>query len=90
MPVIEINTNLDESLKKITEFCKKLDEAEEKAKKIQFLTIKDMMKATGWSQVTVQELFRREDFPVCDFGKEKIVEVGAAIKYFSVPRRKCK
>lgn len=56
--------------------------------KIMFLNIDDVVELTHWSKKKVQELFNRDDFPSCDFGKEKIAEANAVIKYFSVPRRK--
>ena len=88
MARIEVKTDLDENINKLSALLNQLNEAEEKAVKLQFLTIKDMIKITGWSAMTVQELFRRADFPSCDFGKEKIAEIHAVISYFSVPRRK--
>ena len=85
---IQINTDLGENLTKVTELCEKLDEANENCRKLRFITIRDMQKATGWSLTTVQELFRMKDFPCCDYGKEKVAEINAVIKFFSVPRRK--
>ncbi len=41
---------------------------------IVFLTIKDVIKITGYSKKTVELLFNDPDFPSCDFGKKKIVE----------------
>lgn len=40
----------------------------------EFYTIKDVAKMTGWSLPTVQEVFRRPDFPALEFGKSKIVK----------------
>lgn len=83
-----INESLKEEIDKMQKIVDHLAELKEKAYILNFLTVKDFMKITGWSEPTVQKLFNREDFPSCDFGKEKIAEVGAVINYFSVPRRK--
>ena len=55
---------------------------------IKFFTIKEFAEISGWSIPTVQKLFNSEDFPSCDYGKEKIVEASALKNYFSVPRKK--
>ena len=33
----------------------------------------------------VQRIFRRKDFPVCDYGKQKLVEIDAFKEYFQHP-----
>ena len=83
---IKINNNLDEELKKVDELIKKLDEAESKAIQLQFITIKDLSKMTGWSVTTCQRLFNSKNFPSCDFGKEKKAEISAVKNFFSVKR----
>lgn len=79
---------IDAELEKATKLFKTILEIENASKALNFLTIKDVADATGWSLGTVRQLFNRPDFPSCDFGKEKIVEVHAALNYFSVPRRR--
>lgn len=79
---------IDAELEKATKLFKTILEIENASKALNFLTIKDVADATGWSLGTVRQLFNRPDFPSCDFGKEKIVEIHAALNYFSVPRRK--
>lgn len=79
---------LDTELEKATKLFQTILEIENASKALNFLTIKDVADATGWSLGTVRQLFNRPDFPSCDFGKEKIVEIHAALNYFSVPRRK--
>ena len=37
----------------------------------------------GWSETTVQKLFKDPNFPSADFGKCKVVEAHALIDYFS-------
>lgn len=80
--------NLDTELEKAKELLETLVKIEETSKALNFLTVKDIQDATGWSPATVRQLFNRPDFPSCDFGKEKVVEIHAALKYFSVPRRR--
>lgn len=83
-----MDTNLDEELNKVKELVACLNEVKEKTNLIQFISIKEFSKITGWSEKTVQELYNRKDFPSTDYGKEKKAEVHAIINYFSVPRRK--
>lgn len=85
---VALDTNIDEELDKIKELVKCLNEVKEKANLIQFISIKEFSKITGWSEKTVQDLYNRADFPSSDFGKEKKAEVHAIIDYFKVPRRK--
>ena len=85
---IEPDYDLDNELEKIKELLTLQNKLTENARMIRFITIREFAKITGWSVNTVQYLFNRPDFPSCDFGKEKIAEVSAVIKYFSVPRRK--
>jgi len=85
---ILINENLSEEINKMQKLLDQLNQIKNKAKMINFITTKDFVQMSGWSEPTVQKLFNREDFPSCDFGKEKIAEIGAVINYFSVPRRK--
>lgn len=79
---------IDEEIQKTAQLVENLMKIEEMSKALKFLTIKDVVAATGWSFPTVRDLFNRPDFPSCDFGKEKVVEIHAALKYFSVPRRR--
>lgn len=88
MTIVPDVVTIDTELEKATKLFKTILEIENASKALNFLTIKDIADATGWSLGTVRQLFNRPDFPSCDFGKEKIVEVHAALNYFSVPRRK--
>ena len=85
---ITLDTDLDKELDKVNKLIDKLDLLNDKANIIQFVSIKDFCKLTGWSEKTVQELYNRPDFPSCDYGKEKKAEVHAILKYFEVPRRR--
>ena len=53
-----------------------------------FLTMSDVQRITHWGKNRVRELFNEKDFPACDYGKEKLVEYTAFIKFFSVRREK--
>ena len=50
---------------------------------IRFYTIADLQKMLGWSETTVQKLFKDPNFPSADFGKSKVVEAHALIDYCS-------
>ena len=50
---------------------------------IRFFTISDLQEMLGWSETTVQKLFKDPNFPSADFGKNKVVEAHALIDYFS-------
>ncbi len=50
---------------------------------VKFYTIADLIKMTGWSEMTVQKLFNDPKFPSSDFGKLKVIEAHALIEYFS-------
>lgn len=65
-----------------------LKEMIEQLSEPKFYSIKDVAKIINWSEKTVQELFNREDFPSCDFGKEKKVEKYAFTKYFETKRKR--
>ena len=51
-------------------------------------TIDDLVEMTGWSQTTVQKLFNDPKFPSIDYGKRKVVENHALMKYLSVKHEK--
>lgn len=80
--------NIDEKIEKLKEFYELEKKINDEAFYIGFLTANKVAELTGWSKPTVDQLFNTPDFPVCDFGKSKIVEVHALLEYFSVPRRK--
>ena len=50
---------------------------------IRFFTISDLQEMLGWSETTVQKLFKDPNFPSADFGRSKVVEAHALIDYFS-------
>ncbi len=55
---------------------------------VRFYTIDDLIGLLHWSRAVVQKLFNDPKFPSVDFGKQKVVEKHALIKYFSVKREK--
>jgi hypothetical protein len=86
-----ISTNAAEELRTAKEIAEVFGLMEEKAAKIKheigFYTIKDVCKLTGISEPRVQDIFNRPDFPVCDYGKSKIVFIPAFYDYFMKPVR---
>lgn len=83
-----LSPELKEQVKELTELVEKLSALEATVKDVRFLTMNDVIKLIGWSRSTVEKMFNRPDFPSCDYGKEKVVELTAFRKYFSEPRRK--
>ncbi len=62
--------------------------SEEKKELPIFLTMEDVAKILPWGENTIQALFNEKDFPACNFGKAKVVEINAFLKYFAVRRDK--
>ena len=85
---IEPDYDLDKELDKVQKLMTSIEKLADNTRMIRFITIREFAKITGWSVTTVKHLYNRPDFPSCDYGKEKIAEVSAVVKYFSVPRRK--
>ena len=86
---MKVTTNVVDELATAKELLDVLQRIENVAEKVQvqlgFLTIKDVVKLTGISEPQVQRLFRRKDFPVCDYGKQKVVSIEAFNEYFKHP-----
>lgn len=82
---MRIETNAAEELRTATELLNTFQKIEESGERIKtlfkFLTIKDIMEMTGWSELTVQNMFKREDFPSCELGKTKLVFAPAFYQY---------
>lgn len=51
-------------------------------------SIEDVQKMTGWGHKTVEKLFNDPKFPSVDFGRRKLVENHALMRYFSVRRER--
>ena len=81
-----LNTNVTSELENAKAILDVFDKIESKANDIintfKFFTIKDVVKMTGISEPKVQEIFNREDFPVCDYGRSKVVFAPAFYEYF--------
>lgn len=58
------------------------------SKKNLFYTIDDVIKITGWSKKTVQDLFNHPAFPCTNFGKQKLVLIPAFVSFFMERRDK--
>lgn len=89
---VNLKTDLEPQLENLKEIIRNVQELEKTTKGLCFLTVDEIVekKILPWSRKTVQELFNRPDFPSCDYGKEKVVEVYAFKEYFNTPRRKKK
>lgn len=85
---MKIDLEFEKQIEKVQKLIDELSELENKVNRLTFVTVEDLCTMTGWSPVTVQNLFNRADFPSCNFGKTKIAEISAVKKYFSVPHRK--
>lgn len=80
--------DVDSQIEKLERAVELLNQVKENSIGLKFLTVEDLMKATGFSRTTAQQLFRDPEFPSCNFGKTQVVELTAVIEYFSVPRRR--
>lgn len=89
MSAIKIELDvLEQLVDEIVNVVGKVEKIETVLTEPKFYTIGETAKLLRWSEPTVQDLFNREDFPSCDFGKKKVVEATALKNYFSTPRRK--
>ena len=55
---------------------------------VRFYSICDLIELLGWSEPTVQKLFNDPKFPAVDYGKKKLVEKHALIRFFAERRAK--
>jgi len=85
---VVINEDLKKQVDEMKDILDLIEKTRLKADALRFITTREFAELSGWSEPTAQKLFNRDDFPSCDFGKEKIAELSAVIQYFSVPRRK--
>lgn len=68
---LNIDTDLDEQIKKCDELLKKYKELEGHAKQLHFVTVKELAEMKHCSIKTAQDLFNLHDFPSEDFRKRK-------------------
>lgn len=85
---LNIDTDLDELIKKCNELNQQLEELGDKSKQLHFLTIKDVADMMNCSKKTVQDLFNLPDFPSIDFTKSKIVLIDALKEWCMTKRSK--
>lgn len=85
---LTLSPEIKEQIDELTTLVSELSKLETTVKDVRFLKMTDVINLTGWSRSTVEKMFNRPDFPSCDYGKEKVVELTAFRKYFSEPRRK--
>ncbi len=85
---INIDTDFDEQLKKVEELIVKCEELGDKGKQLHFITIKEFAEMRGCSIKIAQDIFNLHDFPSEDFGKEKVVYIGALKKFYMTKRSK--
>ncbi len=79
---------LDAVNNKIRSLLESLKQLSDEGDAVKFFTPKQVSEMTGWNIQTTREVFNRRDFPACNFGKEKLVEIHALVKYFSVRRER--
>lgn len=83
-----IDTNIEEELKKIGELLVKYEQLEQQTKKMHFVTIKEFAEMRGCSIKIAQDIFNLPDFPSEDFGKEKVVSIEALRNWYMTKRSK--
>lgn len=83
-----VSSYTEEDIEELERILSMLKEINNEKVLLKFLTVEDIVKATGYSKKIVLDIFRDPEFPSCNFGKKQIIELNAAIKYFSVPRKK--
>lgn len=86
--VVNIDTNCKEQMKQLEELLAKYEQLEEQTKKMQFITIKEFAEMRGCSIKIAQDIFNLPDFPSEDFGKEKVVYIGALKNWYMQQRKK--
>lgn len=64
---LNIDTDLDELMKKCNELNKQLEELEDKSKKLYFVNVKELAEMLNCSLSTARAIFRLPDFPEIDF-----------------------
>lgn len=85
---VEMKIDFEKTIEQLKELVNKAEELKNNVRKITFITSAELAEMMHCSVVTAREIFNRKDFPACNFGKEKVAEIGAVIKYFSVRREK--
>lgn len=85
---LNIDTNLDEQIKKCEELIKKCEELGDKGKQLHFVTVKEFAEMRGCSLSIARRIFALPDFPEEDFGKEHVVSIEALKQWYMIKRSK--
>ena len=85
---LNIDTDIDEQIKKCDELLSKYEQLEEHTKRLHFVTVKELAEMKHYSIKTAQDLFNLHDFPAEDFGKEKVVLLEALKQWYMTKRSK--
>lgn len=85
---LNIDTDLDEQIRKCVELIKKYEELEGHAKKLHFVTVKEFAEMRGCSLSIARRIFSLPDFPEEDFGKEHVVSIEALKQWYMTKRSK--
>ena len=85
---VNVDTEIDLNIKKITEIIEKLKLLEDKSKMLNFLTISDFAKLRQCSIKTAQDIFNSESFPSENYGKTKVAEIEAVKNWYMEKRDK--
>ncbi len=85
---LNIDTDLDELIKKCNELNKQLEELGDKSKQLHFVNVKELAEMLRCSQSTAQTIFNLPDFPSLDFAKSKIVLIDALKEWCMTKRSK--
>lgn len=68
---VNVDTEIDLNIKKITEIIEKLKLLEDKSKMLNFLTISEFAKLRQCSIKTAQDIFNSESFPAESYRQNK-------------------
>lgn len=68
---LNIDTDLDEQIKKCEKLIKKYEELETHAKQLHFVTVKELAEMRGCSLSTAQTIFNLPDFPRRRFSEKR-------------------
>lgn len=85
---LNINTKIEEEIKKCDELLVKYEKLEKQTKQMHFVTIKEFAEMRGCSMSVAQRIYNLSDFPSEDFGKEKVVSIEALRNWYMQKRKK--
>ena len=85
---VNIDNNNEEQIKILNEILAKYEQVEEHAKKLQFISIKELAEMMHCAIKTSQDIFNLPDFPSIDFTKSKIVLIDALKEWCMTKRSK--